>query len=569
MAMLREVATYEYTDTDGSSLYEVVRFDPKTFRQRRVDGHGGHTWGLNGVRRVPYRLPEVQAGIATGRTIVIVEGEKDADALRAVKAIASTNAGGANWAWTAEFAEHFRGAARVAIIPDCDVPGRKAAWERATILAEIVPDVRIVELDDEREDGYDISDWLGGGHDVRELRTMFDATPLFVAPPVEVPKQREHRANAFVSVGDLLDEDETEGPHLVAGLLGCGSTALVVSKPKAGKTTWALNLGLAIARGTPFLGREVLQGPVLYVAMEGHRVEWKRTLRAMGATKDDAFFIAVGQAPDGALQWLHDNAKKHRPKLIVVDTFQRFTKLKDVNDYAAVTNASIPLVEIAQSTGATLLFPHHGGKSDKGDDGDNVLGSTALFGFVDTLVTIKRGVQGRRTMATRQRYGDDLEELVITLDPRTKLLQVAGARADVDRAECEAKIIAALRAASGQWLERVDLLDDIEARRATKLDALQRVVDDGRVARIGGGRKGDPHRFAAPGTPAPTTLESDSVPGFPSIYGNQKIESLECLPDKGLFRSQGVGTETSSGTESGTTNGAPLSLALADDGADS
>jgi len=37
----RIVATYDYTDEHGTLLYQVVRYQPKDFRQRRSDGRGG------------------------------------------------------------------------------------------------------------------------------------------------------------------------------------------------------------------------------------------------------------------------------------------------------------------------------------------------------------------------------------------------------------------------------------------------------------------------------------------------------------------------------------------------
>ena len=36
----RIVCEYDYCDADGKLLFQVVRFDPKDFRQRRPDGHG-------------------------------------------------------------------------------------------------------------------------------------------------------------------------------------------------------------------------------------------------------------------------------------------------------------------------------------------------------------------------------------------------------------------------------------------------------------------------------------------------------------------------------------------------
>src|SRR5262249_40178341 len=53
------VATYDYTDDMGTLLYQVVRFEPKNFRQRQPDGKGGWNWNVNGIRRVPYRWPEL------------------------------------------------------------------------------------------------------------------------------------------------------------------------------------------------------------------------------------------------------------------------------------------------------------------------------------------------------------------------------------------------------------------------------------------------------------------------------------------------------------------------------
>ncbi len=83
----RVVATYRYTDENGQHLYDVVRFEPKDFRQRAADG----TWSIKNIRRVLYRLPELKGKAK----VFITEGEKDADALWALGLPATTNAGGA------------------------------------------------------------------------------------------------------------------------------------------------------------------------------------------------------------------------------------------------------------------------------------------------------------------------------------------------------------------------------------------------------------------------------------------------------------------------------------------
>jgi putative DNA primase/helicase len=45
----QEVATYDYVDENGTLLFQVVRYWPKSFRQRRPDGRGGWVWNLTGV----------------------------------------------------------------------------------------------------------------------------------------------------------------------------------------------------------------------------------------------------------------------------------------------------------------------------------------------------------------------------------------------------------------------------------------------------------------------------------------------------------------------------------------
>ena len=52
---------YPYTDEGGKLLYQVIRLEPKDFRQRRPDGNGGWIWSLGGIRRVLYRLPQLRA----------------------------------------------------------------------------------------------------------------------------------------------------------------------------------------------------------------------------------------------------------------------------------------------------------------------------------------------------------------------------------------------------------------------------------------------------------------------------------------------------------------------------
>lgn len=77
-AQRRVVKTYDYLDETGKLIFQTVRYEPKDFVQRQPDGKGNWIFNLHGVTLVPYNLPEV----SKAKSIVIVEGEKDAEELR-------------------------------------------------------------------------------------------------------------------------------------------------------------------------------------------------------------------------------------------------------------------------------------------------------------------------------------------------------------------------------------------------------------------------------------------------------------------------------------------------------
>src|SRR5262249_30103241 len=129
---LRILATYPYVDEKSNLLFEVVRFHPKDFRQRRPDGCGGWIWSMGETRRGLYRLPELRVAIDFDEVVYVVEGEKDVEALCAKKLVATCNPGGAG-KWRAEYSNSLRGA-DVVIIGDNDPAGRNHTQHVAAAL---------------------------------------------------------------------------------------------------------------------------------------------------------------------------------------------------------------------------------------------------------------------------------------------------------------------------------------------------------------------------------------------------------------------------------------------------
>ena len=170
----RIVATYDYVDGTAALLFQVVRYEPKNFRQRRPDGRGGWSWSVKNVPPVPYHLPELLKAVSDGRTILIVEGEKDADRLHAHGFAATCNAGGAK-KWRRELTPYFRGA-DVVLIPDNDRAGREHANVVGVALEKVAARVRILDLPGLPEKG-DVSDWFAAGHTADQLSRLIAEAP--------------------------------------------------------------------------------------------------------------------------------------------------------------------------------------------------------------------------------------------------------------------------------------------------------------------------------------------------------------------------------------------------------
>jgi hypothetical protein len=184
----REIeAVYGYADADGKP-FEVVRYKPKGFSQRRPNGKGGYIWNLEGITPTLYHKKEVEAAITRNETIYLVEGEKDVDNLRSRKFVATTNVGGAG-KWRGYYTEALRGADLV-IIPDNDEPGRAHANLVAGSCFGVASQIRIVELPDGSKD---VSDWFTSGGDVEKLRELTSKCPVYKPLPKVVVTGRQLR----------------------------------------------------------------------------------------------------------------------------------------------------------------------------------------------------------------------------------------------------------------------------------------------------------------------------------------------------------------------------------------
>lgn len=191
----RLIATYDYADENGEIRYQVLRYEPKDFRQRAADG----SWSIKGIVPLPYRLPAMLA--KHDATVMIVEGEKDADALAEAGFTTTCNSGGAG-KFPADIVPWFTGR-RVVILPDNDDAGRKHAQIVAHALYSVAESVRVVSLPDLPAKG-DVCDWIAAGGTRDDLIALVKAAPEW-APEIAAPAIHDEPESPSVFRDDLPD----------------------------------------------------------------------------------------------------------------------------------------------------------------------------------------------------------------------------------------------------------------------------------------------------------------------------------------------------------------------------
>lgn len=243
--------TYDYTDESGKLLFQVLRYEPKDFRQRRPDGKGGWIWNLKDVRLIPFNLP----AIIPAKSVILTEGEKDVLSLKGMGLIASCNAQGAG-KWREEYNQCFEGK-RVVILPDNDEPGRKHALQVARSLHSIAESVKVVELPGLPVKG-DVSDWILTGGTREQLLELIKNTPKWELKEEETP--------GLVRLETVTPE---KVKWLWPGRIPLGKITLLDGDPGLGKSLSTIDIAARVTRGGIMPdGYRCEQGGVVLLTLE-------------------------------------------------------------------------------------------------------------------------------------------------------------------------------------------------------------------------------------------------------------------------------------------------------------
>ena len=383
----REVCRYPYISVDGELLFEKIRYEPKSFfivnpTGNGMNGHGGALYGAQYMKD------------AAGKTVYIVEGEKDVDFLTALSFIAVTSGSASHW--PEKNNDLFRGV-NVRIIPDNDKAGLAYEEKVRASLKGIANSIKTAHVPDIYND---VSEWECEAKDI---------TSLF-----------EVHAFKTISFADILNL-EVKTDWIIKDWIEPHSLIQVFGASGSGKSFFSLDMAYCVASGTNFFGKTTKKGNVLYIAGEGHSGFTKRAkaLQDKYNATVECFEFSMQAAEilseDSCVQVqerILDNSGGF--DLIFIDTMNRNFGMGDENSTKDMSAFVANVDKYFRSTGAAVIIVHHTGLQNP----DRARGSGSVYAALNTEFKIEKDEQHNMTVTcTKQKEGESLWTKELLLKP--------------------------------------------------------------------------------------------------------------------------------------------------------
>lgn len=241
-----------------------------------------------------------------------------------------------------------------------------------------------------------------------------------------------------ISFAELEKKDIPPIKWVVQDLIPEG-VGMIAAPPKSYKSYMMLHLGMCVAMGTPFFGRQTTRAPVLYYDLESTERRAKVRAEQIGMGFPDNFFLIpgskeVGRIGDGFAETLMYGLVKHEASLAIIDVFQaiRPPMKRTQTGYDRDYEDLAPLRDIAAKTHASIILVNHTVKMKQENVFNQVSGSIGTFGALDTMMVIDRE-DPYKDEATLYVTGRDIEPQQLAIKWSPYRWEYIGSAEDIER----------------------------------------------------------------------------------------------------------------------------------------
>lgn len=208
-----------------------------------------------------------------------------------------------------------------------------------------------------------------------------------------------------------------EPESLIKGVLCTDSLAWIYGKPGSAKSFVSLSWAASVGTGSPWLGRPVKQGPVLYLIAEGGGGFRKRVRAwesANGRYMEGVKFldIPVQLLKPMEVEALTGVINDIQPVLIVIDTQARCTLGANENDNGEMSKVVAAADRLRAVCGSCVLLVHHSGR-----DGENLRGASAFDGAATTVIKTTKDAHYVELHSEKEKDDAEFETIFLQLTP--------------------------------------------------------------------------------------------------------------------------------------------------------
>jgi hypothetical protein len=339
------------------------------------------------------------------------------------------------------------------------------------------------------------------GDGAKVLEEISGLAAQLLTPTVKVGQKR---IMPFKTGADLAATTQKNVDWIVNGLVAMGAITELAAKVKAGKTTLILAMVRAVLDGLDFLDLSTTKTRVVYLT-EQPEVSFRQAMeRADLLGRED--FVALAHSDTRGRNWPEVAAaavmecKRIGAGLVVVDTLGQFAGLTGdkENNSGDALDAMGPL-QLAAAEGVGIVVVRHERKSG-GDVGDSGRGSSAFAGAVDIVLSLRRAEgnapKTRRRLQSLSRFSETPADLLI--DMAVGGYVALGKPDETAVKDAKNSIIGIAPQTEVEAMNLKDLTTKAGVSRQTAQRAVDELVQEGTLARIGKGKRGNAFRYFVP-----------------------------------------------------------------------